>query len=198
MNLVRRGVAADPAAAALAAAAALRSLEAAGVEAPAVWIARGAKFDSTAAWDHGIALVRVATTDCVAAAQEVVRAVGVRVVLAASDLGNVGPPRGDGARLGARYEFGLWPDETVGVVLGADRDPAGLTVRLDAFDERLATDPATPRRFVLAGLARHGPALSEPMLRAILHPLVLVEVSRSDEATMALIRAAADVVTPAA
>lgn len=197
MNLVQRGVAADPAAAALAATAALRSLEAARVAAPAVWVAHGARFDATAAWDHGIALVRVATADCVSAAHEVIRAVGVRIVVSATDLGNVGPARGDGARLAARYEFGLWPDETVGVVLGADRDPTDLTARLDAFDERLAGDPATPRRFVLAGLTRHGPALSEPMLRAILHPLVLVEIARSDEATMALLRTAADVVTPA-
>jgi hypothetical protein len=190
-------MAADPASAALAAAAALRSLEAAGVRAPAVWVARGAKFDSTAAWDHGIALVRVATAESEAAAQKVVRAVGARIVLAATDLGNLGPARGDGARLAARYEFGLWPDETVGLVLGADRDPADLTARLDDFDEHRAADPDTHRRFVLAGLTRHGPALSEPMLRAILHPLVLVEIEPLDEATMALLRTAADVVTPA-
>jgi hypothetical protein len=198
VNLVLRGVAPDPAAAALAATAALRSLEAAGVEAPAVWVARGARFDATAAWDHGIALVRVATAEAEAAADEVIRAVGARLVLAAKDLGKLGPPRGDGSRLAARHELGLWPDETVGVVLGADRDPAALTARLDDFDERLATDPRTPRRFVLAGLTRNGPRLSEPLLRAILHPLVLVEVRPSDEATLALLRAAADVVTPAA
>jgi len=192
-----RGVAADPEAAALAATAALRSLEAAGVGAAAVWVARGARFDATAAWDHGIALVRVATAEAEAAAHEVIRAVGARIVLAATDLGQLGPSRGDGARLAARHEFGLWPDETVGVVLGADRDPAALAGRLDDFDERLTTDPETPRRFVLAGLTAHGPALSEPMLRAILHPLVLVEVRPSDAATLALLRAAADIVTPA-
>ncbi|HUP54728.1 MAG TPA: hypothetical protein VM408_04405, partial [Methylomirabilota bacterium] len=68
MNLVLRGVAATPAAAALATAAALRALEAAGVEAPAVWIARGSPgLDATAAWDHGIALVRVHGQDAEAA-----------------------------------------------------------------------------------------------------------------------------------
>jgi hypothetical protein len=36
------------------------------------------------------------------------------------------------------------------------------------------------------------------MLRAILHPFVLVEVGPSDETVMALIRAAADVMAPAA
>jgi len=198
MNLVARGVAADPGAAALAATAALRSLEAAGVGAPAVWVARGARFDATAAWDHGIALVRVATAEAETAAHEAIRAVGARVVLAATDLGQLGSARGDGARLAARHEFGLWPDETVGVLLGADRDPAALATRLDDFDERLATDPETPRRFVLAGLTAHGPGLSEPMLRAILHPLVLVEVRPSDAETLAMLRAAADIVTPAA
>jgi hypothetical protein len=34
------------------------------------------------------------------------------------------------------------------------------------------------------------------MLRAILHPQVLVEVGRSHERTMVLLRTAADVVTP--
>lgn len=198
MNLVVRGVAADPAAATLAAVAALRTLEAARVVGPAVWVARGARFDATAAWDHGIALVRVATAEAEAAAHEAIRAVGARVVLAATDLGHLGPPRGDGARLAARHELGLWPDETVGVVLGADRDPEALTARLDDFDARLGDDPGTPRRFVLAGLTRHGPALSEPMLRAILHPFVLVEVAPSDETVLALLRAAADVVAPAA
>ena len=195
MNLEPRGVAADPGRAAIASAAALRSLEAAGVAVPAVWVARGARFDATAAWDHGIALVRVATAEAQAAAQDVVRAVGARLVLAATDLGRIGAPRGDGARLAARFELGLWPDEVVGVVLRADRDLADLTARLDSLDERLVADPATPRRLVLAGLTRNGPALAEPLLRAILHPSVLVEVHRSDDATMALLRAAADVVS---
>ncbi len=196
MNLVVRGAAAEPGTAAIAAAAAVRSLEAAGVDAPAVWVAQGERFAATAAWDHGIALVRTATAAAQAAAQDVVRAVGARLVLSAADLGQLGRPRGDGARLAARYELGLWPDELVAVVLGADRDPADLAARLDSLDDRLAADPATGRRLVLAGLSRHGPRLSEPMLRAILHPQVLVEVGRSHERTMVLLRTAADVVTP--
>ena len=191
MNLVRRGMAADPAAAALAAAAALRSLEAAGVSAPTVWVARGARFDATAAWDHGIALVRVATAEGAVAAQGVVRAVGARLVLAATDLGNVGAPRGDGARLAARHELGLWPDEHVLAILGAVRDPGGLGGWLDAFDRELGADPGTPRRLVLAGLTDHGPALSELLLRAILHPSVLVELG-PDVVTLDLLQAAAD------
>lgn len=188
MNLAPRGIATDPASAALATTAALRTLEAAGVVAPAVWVAHGtARFDSTAAWDHGIALVRVDGPDAEAAALGVLRAVGARIVRAAADLGNVGGPRGDGAWLAARYELGLWPDEQVEVALGADRHPAALADRLEAFDQELADDPATPRRLVLAALTAHRPPLSEPLIRAIVHPLTLVEVTRSDQALLDLI-----------
>jgi hypothetical protein len=195
VNLVLRGVAADAAAAALATTAALRALDAVGVAEPAVWIAHGtARFDSTAAWDHGIALVRISGRDAEAAAQAVAAAVGARVVLSAADLGRVGVGSGDGARLAARHELGLWPDEEVEVVLGADRHPAALSARLETFDERLSAEPDVPRRLVLAGLIDHGPALSEPMIRAILHPVTLVEVKPSDQATLDLIRTAATVV----
>jgi hypothetical protein len=188
VNLAPRGVATDPASAALATTAALRTLEAAGVAAPAVWVAHGTgRFDSTAAWDHGIALVRVNGPEAEAAALGVVRAVGARIVRAAADLGNVGGPRGDGAWLAARYELGLWPDEEVEVALGADRNPAALADRLEAFDQELAEDPTTPRRLVLAALTAHRPPLSEPLIRAILHPLTLVEVTRSDQALIDLI-----------
>lgn len=192
MNLVQRGIATDPASAALAATAALRTLETAGVAKPAVWVAHGtAKFDATAAWDHGIALVRVNGPDAEAAALGVVRSVGARVVRAATDLGHVGGPRGDGAWLAARYELGLWPDEKVDVVMGADRHPAALADRLGAFDQDLAADPGVARRLVLAALTVHQPPLSEPMIRAILHPLTLVEVTRSDQALLDLIGVAA-------
>ena len=188
MNLVPRGIAVDTASGALAATAALRTLEAAGVVAPAVWVAHGtARFDATAAWDHGIALVRVNGPEAEAAALGVLRSVGARIVRAATDLGNVGAPRGDGAWLAARYELGLWPDETVDVVMGADRHPAALADRLTAFDQELTNDPATPRRLVLAALTTHRPPLSEPMIRAILHPLTLVEVTGSDQALLDLI-----------
>ncbi len=192
MNLVARGIAVDTASAALAATAALRTLEAAGVAAPAVWVAHGtARFDATAAWDHGIALVRVNGPEAEAAALGVVLAVGARIVRAAADLGNVGAPRGDGAWLAARYELGLWPDEKVDVVMGADRHPPALADRLSAFDQELADGPGTPRRLVLAALTTHRPPLSEPMIRAILHPLTLVEVTRSDQALLDLIGVAA-------
>ncbi len=153
-----------------------------------MWVAHGTtRFDATAAWDHGIALVRVNGPEAEAAALDVVRAVGARVVRAATDLGNVGAPRGDGAWLAARYELGLWPDEKVDVVLGADRHPAALAERLEAFDQELAAEPGVPRRLVLAALTAHKPPLSEPMIRAILHPLTLVEVTPSDQALLDLI-----------
>jgi len=197
MNLVTRGVASDAGSAALAMTAAVRALEAAGVEAPAVWIAHGkGRYDTTSAWDHGIALVRVEGAPADDAARAVADAIGVRVVRSAADLGRLGPSRGDGARLGARYELGLWPDERVTVVLGADRDPTATAARLEAFDQRLADDPERPERLALADLADHGPRLSEPMVRAILHPLTLVEVRR-DAATLELLRYAADEVVDA-
>jgi hypothetical protein len=192
MNLAPRGIASDPAAAALAMTAAVRTLEAAGVESPAVWIAHGkGRFDATAAWDHGIALVRVDGMAADDAARSVADAVGVRVVRNAADLGRLGAARGDGARLGARHELGLWPDERVLALLKADRDATGLATRLARFDDRLAREPDVPRRLVLADLVDHGAGLSEPMVSAILHPLVLVEVRR-DAATLDLLRFAAD------
>jgi len=191
VNLVRRGVAADAPSAALATSAALRALDAVGIDAPAVWIAHGTgRFDEAAAWDHGIALVRVGGPEAEAAARGVAEAVGARVVMSASDLGRLGRSRGDGARLAARYELGLWPDEEVEVVMGADRDATALSARLGAFDEQLAAEPAVARRLVLAALGTHAPPLSEPLIRAILHPLTLVEVGRSDQATLDLIRVA--------
>jgi hypothetical protein len=192
VNLAPRGIASDAAGAALSMTAAVRTLEAAGVESPAVWIAHGrSRFDTTAAWDHGIALVRVDGMAADNSARAVADAVGVRVVRSTADLGRLGAPRGDGARLGARHELGLWPDERVSVVLKADRDVADLTARLASFDERLADEPHVPRRLVLADLIEHGARLSEPMVAAILHPLVLVEVRR-DAPTLDLLRFAAD------
>ncbi len=192
MNLTLRAVATDTASAAIAMTAALRSLDAAGVDAPAVWIAHGsARFDSATAWDHGIAMLRVGGPEAEASARAVADAVGARIVASAADLGNLGAPRGDGARLAARHELGLWPDEYVTVVLGADRDVDALADRIAAFDARLGADPATPRRLILADLMHHGPALSEPLVEAILHPLVLVELARH-RPTLDLLRFAAD------
>ena len=198
MNLTTRGIAADATSAALAMTSALRTLEAVGVEKPAVWIAHGrSRFDATAAWDHGIALVRVEGMEADNAARAVADAVDVRVVRSVSDLGRLGPSRGDGARLGARHELGLWPDERVVVVLRPDDDPQTFAATLAEFDARLAAEPETPRRLVLADLVNHGPRLSDTMVGAILHPLVLVELRR-DPATLDLLRLAADEIVESA
>lgn len=197
MNLTTRGVSADAGAAAAAMTAAVRALEAAGVDTPAVWIAHGkTRFDSTAAWDHGIALIRVDGASADDAARSVADALGIRVVRNASDLGRLGASRGDGARLASRHELGLWPDERVTVVLGADRDAAALAARVEAFDARSFGPREQPSRLVLADLAEHGPRLSDAMIRAILHPLMLVELRR-DAATLELLRFAADEVVEA-
>jgi hypothetical protein len=195
VNLIRRGVATNAGAGALATTAALRALDAIGIETPAVWIAHGTgRFDAAAAWDHGIAMVRVSGLPAESSARAVAQGAGARVVMSAADLGRLGRARGDGARLAARHEFGLWPDEEVEVVLGADRHVPALTARLGAFDELLAAEPDVPRRLVLAALTAHTPPLSETMVRAILHPLTLVEVARLDQATLDLLRVAASVV----
>lgn len=197
MNLGRRGVATDAPSAALAMTATLRAIEAAAITSPAVWIAHGtASFDARAAWDHGIALMRVDGAEAEASARAVADAVGARVITRAADLGQLGEARGDGARLAARHDLGLWPDEHVVVVLGLDRDPEALADRLDAFDRQLASEPETPRRLILADHVGHGPPLSEPLVQAILHPHVLVEVER-DLSTLELLRYAADEVLEA-
>jgi len=82
------------------------------------------------------------------------------------------------------------------VVLKADKSVDGLEARLATFDERLAAEPDVPRRLVLADLVAYGPRLSEPMVAAILHPLVLVEIRR-DAATLDLLRLAADEIVEA-
>jgi hypothetical protein len=82
------------------------------------------------------------------------------------------------------------------VVLRADRDTDALAARLADFDDRPATEHEAPRRLVLADLVAHGPRLSEAMVAAILHPLVLVELRR-DAATLDLLRLAADEIVDA-
>ena len=197
MNLTTRGIAANASSAAFAMTSAIRTLEVAGVEEPAVWIAHGrSRFDATAAWDHGIALVRVDGMEADNAARAVADAVDIRVVRSVSDLGRLGPSRGDGARLGARHELGLWPDERVTVVLKPDHEPAAVATTLAEFDDRLAAEPERPRRLVLADLVSHGPQLTESMVAAILHPLVLVELRRNPP-TLDLLRLAADEIVEA-
>lgn len=198
MNLRRRGAPRDPGTAALDTTAALRFLAATGGTPARLWVddrrAHHPSLDRerAAAWAAGIAVVRVGAGAARDAAIATAAAVGV-VALTAPPPG--GPPAAapDGARFAARFDLGLWPDETVEVVFGA-RSLRGLAERLATFDALLAADP-TPRRLILAGLAEHGPTLSPDLVAAIVHPQVLVELRPSGPDVVALLRRAADTVS---
>jgi hypothetical protein len=206
MILRERGIARDAAAAALDTTAALRFLAAAGVTAPRLWVAvpprwrraADAAAGSTEAWSRGVAVVRVAGRRAERAAIETAASAGATATTEEPTQAGGDPTTGilDGARLAARFEVGLFPDEVVELVLD-HTGTTGLEARLEAFDRQLAA-AATPRRLVLAGMPEHGPHLSAALVAAIVHPLVLVELTRSDAALLTLLRRAADeVVEPA-
>jgi len=206
MILRQRGVARDPGGAALSTTAALRFLAATGVNPPRLWVAAprrwGAASDATAdaarAWSRGVAVVRVAGRRAQQAAIDTAASAGVAATTEEPTQAGGDPKTGilDGARLGARFELGLLPDEAVELVLGHSA-ATDLEARLAAFDAQLAATP-TPRRLVLAAMPEHGPRLSAALVAAIVHPLVLVELTPSDGALLTLLRSAADeVVEPA-
>ena len=187
MNLRRRGIAADAASAALDVMAAGRFLAGMGIAEGRIGVYEADSKGGGDAWTQGIGVVRVSGSGVRDAALDTAASVGIAV---STEEPDAGVPGGD--RLAARFELGLWPDESVELVLG----PAalrGLEARLAAFDASLAEDP-TPRRLVLAGLPGHGPALGPELVAAIVHPQVLVESEPSDAALLDLLRAAADVV----
>ena len=187
MNLRPRGIARDAATAALDVMAAGRSLAATGFAAGRIRVLEGEADSGIESWAHGVAVVRVSGSAARDAALATAQAARLR---ASADEGEAPTPGGH--RLAARFEVGLEPDETVELVLGpaAVRD---LGQRLAALDAVLAADP-TPRRLVLAGLPDHGPALDPDLVAAIVHPQVLVENEPSDDALLAILREAADVV----
>lgn len=195
MNLRRRGTPRDPGTVALDTTAALRFLAATDRSPAGLWVddrdADHASLDRerAAAWSRGLAVVRVSGSAAREAAIATAAAAGVEALTTPPP--SVGVAAGqDGARLAARFDVGLWPDEAVEVVLGPGA-LTGLAARLAAFDARLAADPA-PRRLVLAGLAEHGPKLSPDLVAAIVHPQVLVEIRPSGPDMIALLRQAAD------
>jgi hypothetical protein len=198
MNLRRRGAARDPGTAALDTTAALRFLASTGASPARLWVddrtAEHVSLDRerAAAWSAGVAVVRVGGPAAREAAIATAAAAGVEAVTTPPGASDTAVPDRDGPRFAARFDLGLWPDETVEVVFGAEA-LSGLTDRLAAFDSRLAADPA-PRRLVLAGLAEHGPKLSSDLVAAIVHPQVLVELRPSGPAVVALLRQAADTV----
>ena len=186
MNLGPRGVATDPATAALDVMAAGRSLAAAG-DRGTILVREGGAAGGIGAWPDGVAVVRVSGSAARDAALTTAEAAGIP---ASTDEPQVPMPGDD--RRAARFEVGLEPDETVELVLGAAalRDLGG---RLAAFDALLAAD-TTPRRLVLAGLPDHNPELLPDLVAAIVHPQVLVESEPSDDALLAILRRAADAV----
>lgn len=205
MILRQRGVAHDPAVAALDTTAALRFLAAAGVASPRLWVAAprrwGPAADTTAAgdaWSRGVAVVRTGGRRAQQAAIDTAASVGVAAMTEQPTQAGGDESTGilDGARLAARFEIGLLPDEVVELVLG---HPAttDLEARLAAFDAQL-TATTTPRRLVLARMPEHGPHLSSALVAAIVHPLVLVELTPSDAALLTLLRRAADEVVETA
>ncbi len=206
MILRHRGVARDPAVAALTTMAALRFLAATGIKTPRLWVAdprqQGPSSDATAdaarAWSRGVGVVRAEGRRAQQAAIDTATAAGVAATPEVPAPAGDDPPAGtlDGVRLAARFEIGLFPDEIVELVLGhsATND---LEARLAAFDDQLEATP-TPRRLVLAGMPDHGPHLSAALVAAIVHPLVVVELTPSDAVTLNMLRLAADqVVEPA-
>jgi hypothetical protein len=202
VNLRRRGAARDPGTAALDTTAALRFRAAIAPTdgSPArLWVEdrSGSQADHererAAAWSAGVAVVRVGGPGARSAAISTAAAAGVQAITAPPALEPVAAAAPAGARLAARFDLGLWPDERVEVVLGADA-LMGLADRLAAFDALLAADPA-PRRLILAGLAEHGPKLSPDLIAAIVHPQVLVEIRPSGPDMVAVLRQAADTVS---
>jgi hypothetical protein len=192
MNLRHRGVATDAPTAALHVAAAGRFLASAGIAGGRIWVddseSQAAKSEG---WANGTVVVRVAGSAAREAALATAEAFGLAASPQPANPTNE-VARADGDRLAARYEFGLWADETVELVLG----PAalhGLDVRLAAFDAALAAE-WTPHRLVLAGLPHHAPALGPDLVAAIVHPQVLVETEPSDPSMLEMLRVAADTV----
>ena len=193
MNLRRRGIATDPGTAALHVAAAGRFLAGAGIAGGRIWVVDGEPEGAatTAVWAEGTAVVRVAGSAARESALATAEAFGLVASTQPANRTDE-PSRSDGDRLAARFELGLWPDETVELVLGRTvlHD---LEARLAAFDAVLATD-STPRRLVLAGLPDHGPALGPDLVSAIVHPQVLVETEPSEASVLQMLRLAADTV----
>jgi glycosyltransferase involved in cell wall biosynthesis len=91
----------------------------------------------------------------------------------------------------ARHELGLWPDETVHVVLGAIRPYKGLIELLDAWDE-IAGD-GTPRHLVIAGGPTDEPGVGELLERAAVHPSVLLHAGPVAAADIQIYLRSADV-----
>ena len=145
-------------------------------------------------WTRGVAVMPIDGGEARKAAIATAAAIGMRAV----DGSNAGPEDGlilDGRRAAARFALGIDADETVELVLH-ETDPAAMHDRIVAFDAHI--EEGTPRRYrlILADLGEHG-RLTEPMVGAIVHPLVLIELRQPNPRVISIARTAADTVVEA-
>jgi hypothetical protein len=195
--LRRRSAAHDPRWAALDVVAAARFLAGVGIAPARLWVERirgeadPRRRATVDAWSLGIAVVPTASREAQEAAIETASAIGASVLDARAVAGPGGSGSLDGKRLAARYALGLNPDDAVELVLGKAAT-IDLDTRLADFDARAADDPPVRRRLILADLPDSGPQLAPAMISAIVHPLVLVDLRRSEPGLISLARAAAD------
>ena len=177
---------------------AARFLAAAGIADPRIWLTADEQHRDprvtavVEAWSRSIAVVPIESGDARKGALSTAAAIGARSVDPAR-LADQPRTVLDGRRAAARFALGIDPDERVELVL-READPTAMTARIAAFDERIAADPGRRQRLILADLGSHGRRLSEPMVGAIVHPLVLVELRQPDPRLIAVARAAADAV----
>lgn len=178
-----------------------RFLAAAGIASPRVWFTgdhrhRDPRVTAVVeTWTRGIAVLPLDGSDARKGAVATATAIGMRAV----DGPNAGPEDGliiDGRRAAARFALGIDPDETVELVL-RETDPNALHDRILAFDAHLEADVSRRNRLILADLGAHGRQLTEPMVGAIVHPLVLIELRQPNPRLISVARIAADTVVEA-
>lgn len=207
MILRVRQVANEARSAALDVFAAARFLAAADIESPQVWLTADDRHRDPGvravveAWARGIAVVPIDGNEASKGATATVSAIGARAVDGAragdAARGTEGERAIDGRRAAARFALGIDPDETVELIL-RETDPGAMGDRLAAFDARIAENAPRRHRLILADLGAHGRRFSEPMVGAIVHPLVLIELRQPDARLIGVARIAADTVIEAA
>ena len=203
MILHIRRAAADARSAALDVFAAMRFVAALGADPPRLAVDPGDDRDhplrprAIEAWSAGTALVGVAGNEARDAAVATAAAVGAELVDPATSAAAFATARGDasrvldGRRLAARYALGIGPDEIVELAI-VDATAGEIGRRLTAFDDRSTAMPAVRRRSIIIARGDRRLAISEELIAAIVHPLVLVELSHQATAALELARIAAD------
>ena len=201
MILRVRQAANDARSAALDVFAAARFLAAAGIPAPQVWLTpddqhRDPRVTAVVdAWTRGVAVVPIDGSDARKGAVATASAIGLRAVDAPPAGSDAGKAL-DGRRAAARFALGIDPDERVELIL-RETEPVAMHDRIAAFDARVAEDAPHRHRLILADLGAHGRQLTEPMVGAIVHPLVLIELRQPNPRLISVARIAADAVIEA-